>query len=49
MQIFIILKPTIETHLTNVVIMFIDADCMLHVNWAWSAGAELNSFATLFT
>lgn len=29
--------------------MFIDADCMLHVNWAWSAGAELNSFATLFS
>lgn len=42
MQIFIIFKPTIETHLTNVV-MFIDADCMLHVSWAWSAGAELNS------
>lgn len=48
MQIFIIFKPTIETHLTNVV-MFIDADCMLHVNWAWSAGAELNSVATLFS
>ena len=31
MQIFIIFKLTIETHLTNVV-MFIVADCMLHVN-----------------